>query len=219
MPWETPYWQAADEKWLPSYWPPCDFQIIDSSGFWVLGKIPEGEIVPWWLQPKDQWPYETGPWAQKVFGALTARKVMMPENFQEVPSIWPGRPRVPPFGYMKVNTPYYPKLGSHQLASIKVHMRPKPWLDISPHPSLWVEGKLEEALRVMTHKRPIKLVTDSGTITLKSIRAAPWNQYKDNTKILEKAIKAKREEAHMAQLAEEIARTKGEPKPTKDLFE
>lgn len=152
MSWEIPYWQEA-EKWLPVYWPPYSWQIRDSSYPAQLAPIPEGFIAPWWLQPKDQWPYDKVPWEPKIFGAFTARKVMMPENFQEQPSIWPGRHRVPAFGYVHVDTPsHHP----HSIGTIKVHMRPKPWLEITPHRSLWEEGKLEEALRVMTRKRPVK---------------------------------------------------------------
>ena len=129
---------------------------------------PNGDysVWPWWLNPdKSTWPYQPVPWAQKTFGAFSARKVTM----------WPeDLVNYPPFGNIKVKTPTdHP----HSIGSIKVHMPPKPWLDITPHPSLWAEGKLEEAMRQMSRKRSIKLVTDEGSITIKSMRHANWSKY------------------------------------------
>ena len=143
MPWNTPYWQPAGEPWLPSRWPPYDWQIVTAE-YGLNPPIPEGAIVPWWLQPKDTWPFDQIPWEPKIFGAFSARKVTMwPEDLSGIP----------PFGTVKVKTLDYPKFGSHQLASIKVHMPPKPLLEINPHYSLWDEGKLLEAMRIIDVKR------------------------------------------------------------------
>jgi hypothetical protein len=131
--------------------------------------IPEGFNAPWWLYPKDQWPYQA-PWGQKTLGAFSARRVMMwPENLQNYP----------PFGNIKVKTPTQPS--PNALTPIRVHMRPEVWLDVSPHPSLWAKGKLEDALRTMSRTRPIRLKTEDGSITIKAIRSASWNQHKPKT--------------------------------------
>jgi hypothetical protein len=205
MPWATSYWLPA-EKWLPPYWPPYSWQIRDSSYPMQLAPIPEGFVAPWWLYPKDQWPYEDIPWGDKVFGAFSARKVMMAEDLKNHP----------PFGYVKFNTPTQPSLNA--LTPIKAHMRPPVWLDISPHPSVWAEGKLISAMREMSRKRPLKLITNEGSITIRSIRHPNWSQYKNVLSERSAAIKAKREAEHRELLAEEMVKTKGQPQPSKDLF-
>jgi hypothetical protein len=167
MPWQMSYWLPA-EKWMPIYWPPYPWQIRDLSQPMQLPEPPlEGGPWPWWLYPKSQWPVQA-PWEPKVFGAFSARKVVMhPENLHH----WP------PFGVIKVKTPTdHP----HRIGTIKVHMPPPMWLDITPHPSLWAEAKLTEALRVMSRTRPIKLITDEGSITIKSMRSANWTQHRDD---------------------------------------
>jgi hypothetical protein len=193
MPWEISYWLLA-EKWLPPYWPPHEWQIRDGSIPMQHAPIPEGFAAPWWLYPKSQWPYDTIPWEPKIFGAFHARKVMMnPENVQSFP----------PFGIHKVKTPtHHP----HSIGSVKIHMRPPVWLDISPHPSLWAEAKLYEALRIMSQKRPIKLQMGSGSITIKSIRSANWRQHKNDRPFA-------------AQTRPAPSPQSDKPAPTKDLFQ
>jgi hypothetical protein len=154
---------------------------------------PEGVVVGWWKNPdKTTWPYQPVPWELKIFGAFSARKVMMSENLQSTP----------PSGIHKVNTPtHHP----HAIGTIKIHMRPPVWLDISPHPSLWAEGKLTEALRIMSQRRPIKLQTETGSITIKSIRSANWMQHKGDRPF---AAQAKSPPSPPAD----------KPPPTRDLF-
>lgn len=144
---------------------------------------PEGATIPWWLEPPQNWPYPV-PWEPKVFGAFPAMQIKMREDIgapiTDPPGPWPSGVTYPPFGFIKVNTPAYPKTGAHQLASVKVHMRPIDWLDVTPHPSVWAQGQFEEALRQMARIRPVKVVTESGTITLKSIRSANWYRPKED---------------------------------------
>jgi hypothetical protein len=90
---------------------------------------------------------------------------MNPEDLQSISS----------FGLIKH---YTPTDHPHAIGAIKIHMRPEVWLDISPHPSLWAEGKLNEALRIMSQKRPIKLHTENGSITIKSMRSMNWTQHR-----------------------------------------
>jgi hypothetical protein len=172
MSWAVSYWLPT-EKWIPNYWPPYSWQIRDASYPMQLPRPPNGDysVWPWWLNPdKSTWPYQSVPWAQKTFGAFSARKA----------TIWPeDLVNYPPFGNIKVKTPTdHP----HSIGTIKVHMPPKPWLDISPHPSLWAEEKLKVVLQEMSRKRPIKLVTDDGTITIKSMRHANWSNQKEDIK-------------------------------------
>jgi len=170
MPWQTSYWLGA-EKWFPIYWPPYKWQIVQLPNI-GLAPIPEGFPAPWWLYPKNEWPFEEVPWEPKVFGAFSARKVTMwikDPNYSDLKNY-------PPFGTMKIPTAgiHHP----HSIGTIKVHMKPDNWLDITPHPSLWAKGQLENALRVMSRTRPIRLQTEDGTITIKSMRHANWHQYK-----------------------------------------
>jgi hypothetical protein len=141
-----------------------------------LAPIPEGFVAPWWLYPKDQWPYETIPWGDKIFGAFSARKIMMYSKNPDPPGELQSHP---PFGTIKVTTPTQPS--PNALTPIKIHMRPEIWLDTTPPPYMWEKAKLEEALRVMSRTRPIRLRTESGSITIKAIRSAPWNQHKPKT--------------------------------------
>jgi hypothetical protein len=206
MPWAISYLLPA-EKWLPPCWPPYEWEVRQPP-FQPMRRpqIPEGFAAPWWYYPKDQWPYQPVPWEPKIFGAFSARKVTMwPENLVNYP----------PFGNIKVKTPtHHP----HSIGSIKVHTTPTPWLDVTPHPSVWAQGKFEEAMRQMSRKRPIKLVTDEGTMTIKSIRHANWKYKEDEYKEFRAAIKTKREAEHREMIAAEIVKTKGKPKESVDLF-
>jgi hypothetical protein len=211
MSWSTPYLQEI-EKWLPIYWPPYNWQIRDGSLPFQHAPIPDGFLAPWWLYDKSQWPYAEIPWNQKVFGAISARKVMMWSKYPNPPG---ELQNPPPFGTVKYDTTIN---RPHSIGTLRVMMRPEVWLDISPPPRLWAEGKLNEALRIMSRTRPIKLQTDTGSITIKSIVSAPWNQHNKEYQERRAAMKAKREAEHQELLAKEIARTKGEPQPSKDLF-
>jgi hypothetical protein len=159
MPWKTPHWLEAGEPWLPPRWPPYSWQSVP-----YPSTPPEGRW-PWWLYPKSEWPYQPVPWEPKILGAFTARKVMM----------WEDLVHFPPFGPIKVKTPT--QESPNALTPIKVHMRPLVWLDVSPHPSLWAKGQLEIALREMSRTRPIRLKTEAGSITIKSMRSMNWKQY------------------------------------------
>jgi hypothetical protein len=210
MPWDVSYWLST-EKWMPNYWPPYSWQIRDASYPIQLPTPPNGDysVWSWWLNPdKSTWPYQPVPWAQKTFGAFSARKVTMwPANLQNYP----------PFGNIKVKTPTD---RAHSIGTIKVHMPPKPWLEVTPHPSEWAQGKLEEALRQMSRKRPIRLQTEFGSITIKSMRNANWYRKLDDPRreAVEILQGAKQKEKYAEALAVEIAVSKSQPKPHVDLF-
>jgi hypothetical protein len=164
-------------KWPPSYWPPEPWQTIGSTG------PPEGAMVPWWLEPKENWPY-VAPWEPKILGAFSPFWFKMREDIGAPvtgtdPQPWPSTVTFPkPAGLTHVNT-RPDQIGTKSVATIKVHMRPTEWLEVSPHPSAWQQGKYEEAIRVMSRRRPIRFVGDDGSsVTLKSVRSAPWSQHK-----------------------------------------
>jgi hypothetical protein len=176
MPWESPTtWHFY--KWPPNYWPPEPWQTVGSSG------PPEGETISWWLEPKENWPYPA-PWEPKVFGAFPAMWFKMREDIGapvagDDPQPWPSTVTFPkPAGLTHVNT-RPDQSGTKSVPTIKVHTLPDQWLEVTPHPSLWAQGKLEEAMRVMSRKRPIRIIKEDGSsITLKSIRSASWSQHK-----------------------------------------
>jgi hypothetical protein len=215
MPWSTPYLQEI-EKWLPIYWPPYEYETRQPPFQPFTLPIPPNGYsqLPWWKNPdKSTWPYDTIPWNQKVFGAISARKVMMWSKYPNPPG---ELQNPPPFGTVKYDTTIN---RPHSIGTLRVMMRPEVWLDISPPPRLWDQEKLKVALQEMSRKRPIKLRTaDGSSITIKSIVSAPWNQHKNDIQERRASIKDKREAEHQELLAKEIARTKGEPQPSKDLF-
>jgi hypothetical protein len=89
----------------------------------------------------------------------------------------------PPFGTVKVNTRPDGIWGvTKSVATIKVHMLPDVWLDITPHHSLWDQEKLSATLQQMSRRRPITLHTPDGSITIKSMRSANWKQPKADMK-------------------------------------
>jgi hypothetical protein len=218
MAWATSYWLPA-EYTVQSKWPPYDWMTRQPPFQpFTLAHPPADFKGPWWFYPKSEWPaqYQT-PFEPKIFGAFSARKVMMPKNLQGIP----------PFGYIRVKTPSDPHSinpnsgkapSPPTLTPIKVHMRQSAGLDINPNPSLWQQEKLKVALQEMSRKRPIKLVTENGTITIKSMRSANWGQHQNEMREYRAAIKAKREERAHQMLAAEIVRTRGIPQRTKDLF-
>jgi hypothetical protein len=209
--WTSPFtWHFY--KWLPDYYPNDPWEVIGSSG------PPEGAIIPWWKQPKDQWPYPT-PWEPKVLGAFPAMWFKMREDIgapvTDPPGPWPSSPKYPPFGLTKVNT-RPDQIGTKSVSTIKVHMRPAEWLEATPHPSLWAAGKYEEALKIMSRKRPIRIVNEDGSsITLKSIRHENWvraareaKEAREAKKIEEEALKAKLEQ--QAKVRQEVRQTKAQ---------
>jgi len=99
------------------------------------------------------------------------------------PEIWPTVTFPKPAGLMHVNTrPDRPGPGlgpKVPIGTMKVHMRPTEWLEVTPHPSEWAAGKFQEAMRVMSRRRPIRIINEDGSsITLKGVRSAPWTQHK-----------------------------------------
>ena len=220
------------EPWLPirapNYW--FDTRQPPYQPF-VRQPIPEGETVGWWRQPdKSTWPYQPVPWGYKASGVFPPRKVKMRENIGAPvndgpskpwpsPDIWPTVKYPQPAGLAHVNTrPDGWRGVNKSVHTIKVRMLPDVWLEVTPHPSVWAEAKLEEALRQMTRKRPLKLQTEDGSITIKAIRHPNWSQAAKARKEYHAAMKARREERNMEMLAQEIVRTKGQPKPHVDLF-
>jgi hypothetical protein len=187
MPWESPTtWHFY--KWPPNYWPPEPWQTVGSNG------PPPGEVIPWWLEDKSNWPY-VAPWEPKVFGAISPFWFKMREDIgapvNDGPSkpwppanIWPTVTFPKPAGLTHVNTRPDGVLGATKsVPTIKVHMPPTSWLEVTPHPSAWAQGKYEEAIRVMSRKRPIRIVSEDGSsITLKSIRSANWMQHQADMK-------------------------------------
>ena len=148
---------------------------------------------PWWKLPKDQWPYRA-PWGIKVFGTFQHARVQMPENFSH---------HYPPLGVWKVNTPTKNKTGAHQLSSIKVNMPPEEWLAVTPHPSQWQQSKFEEAIRQMSRVRPVTIVTEDGSITLKSVRSPNWNKYQNEIKARRIQMATERQEKTKKLLAKQ----------------
>jgi hypothetical protein len=131
-------------KWLPDYYPNDPWEVVGSSG------PPEGAIVPWWKQPKDQWPYPA-PWEPKIFGAFPAMWFNMRENIGapiDPPNAppWPTSPKYPPFGLTHVNT-RPDQNGTKSVSTIKVHMLPDQWLEVTPHLSVWAEGKYQRSAK------------------------------------------------------------------------
>jgi hypothetical protein len=167
-------------KWLPDYYPNDPWEVVGSSG------PPEGAVVPWWKQPRDQWPY-LAPWEPKVFGAFPAMWFKMREDIGAPvtgddpkpwpsPNIWPTVTFPKPAGLTHVNT-RPDQSGTKSVSTIKVHMLPDQWLEVTPHPSQWAAGKYEEALRVMSRTRPIRVINEDGSsITLKAIRHENWSR-------------------------------------------
>jgi hypothetical protein len=190
-PWPIKYLLPV-EKWFPLYWPNETWEItaLDELGNRVAPRPPDGTIGPWWkMLPKDQWPLEA-PWEPKVFGAWPASKISMPEDLEN----WP------PFGFIKVETPSdYSGIWPAKQASymnMKIHMRP----DLGPI----------HHMRIMTRNTPMGqkfYMIDKN-----------WDHAEYNYQEYREALKQRKMEKFLQMLAEEIIKTKGEPKPSKDLF-
>jgi hypothetical protein len=193
MPWDSPSIPHF-YKPITAYYPndPWDVITYDAWGKRIDPIIPEGAVIPWWRQPKDQWPY-ISPWEPKIFGAFPPFWFKMREDIGAPvtdppgpwpsPEIWPTVTFPKPAGLMHVNTrPDRPGPGlgpKVPIGTMKVHMRPTEWLEVTPHPSEWAAGKFQEAMRVMSRRRPIRIINEDGSsITLKGVRSAPWTQHK-----------------------------------------
>jgi hypothetical protein len=184
MPWETSAGGLLPtEDWIPVKTPPYPWQTVPYPA------TPPPGNWGWWVYPKDTWPYQPTPWERKVLGAFTPRKVIMREDIGAPlkdppgpwpsPEIWPTVTYPKPAGLAHVDTRPDGIWGrTKSVQTIKVHMRPDVWLDISPHPSLWARAKLEAALQEMSRKRPLRLETEDGSITIKSMRSINWSQHR-----------------------------------------
>jgi hypothetical protein len=196
LPWSIPYLLPA-HKWFPIYWPNAEWEVVTIAPSWLNPpKPPDGAIIPWWKMPKDQWPIEA-PWEPKWFGAWPASKVMMSEDLP--PSIWPGGHRTPPFGFIKLKMPGEDDQKGYQIPfnHMRMHMRP----EIGP-----------------IHHMKIMTRINSFGETKFYVIDKNWDQHEWDHKQYRAAMRARNRERVMEMLAAEIARTKGEPKPTVDLF-
>jgi hypothetical protein len=148
------------------------------------------------MLPKDQWPIRA-PWAQKVFGAWPASQITMSEDLP--PSIWPGGRRAPPFGFIKIKMPGERNTSKNEIPfnHMRMHMRP----DLGPI----------HHMRIMTQSNSL------GETKFYMIDRN-WDKYEYDHKMYRAALKARRQERILEMLAEEIVRTRGKPKPSRDLF-
>lgn len=230
-------------SWTNGWYPAEDWPPLKTPPYWfdkrqppfqpfVRAPIPDGEIVGWWRNPdKSTWPYQPVPWGDKILGSLSPRKVKMREDIGAPvdngppqpwpsPEIWPTVKYPQPAGLAHVNTRPAGVYGfTKSVHTIKIRMLPDVWLDINPHPSVWAQAKLAAALQEMSRKRPIRLQTEDGSITIRSIRHPNWSRKVREARQYRAAMKAMRDERHQAMLAEEIIRAKNEPKPSTDLFQ
>jgi hypothetical protein len=190
-------------KWLPIYAPLDDWEktTLDSLGNRVAPQPPPGEAVYWWKLPRETWPYKDEmPWEGKVPGTWPASQVTMAEDLK--PSIWRGAYTVPPFGFIKLKMPGTLDVSGDQtplgnqiaFMNMRIHMR-----HISPD-----EMKVKTAITPMG---PRYYFQSEG-----------WSQYEFDYKEFKNALRARRRQRVIQMLAEEIARTKGKPKPSRDLF-
>jgi hypothetical protein len=169
---------------------------FDELGNRLAPKPPDGATGPWWkILPKDQWPIEA-PWSSKVFGAWPASQITMSEDLP--PSIWPGGHRTPPFGFIKLKMPGQRITSDNEIPfpNWKIQMRPE-------------LGPIHH-MRVMTRNTPMGqkfYLIDRN-----------WDHAEYNYLEYRKALKQMKKEKFMRMFAEEIARTKGQPKPSIDLF-
>jgi hypothetical protein len=196
-PWPIKYLMPV-VKWFPLYWPHAEWEIttLDELGNRVAPKPPDGAIIPWWKMPKDQWPIEA-PWEPKVFGAWPASQITMSEDLP--PSIWPGGHRTPPFGFIKLKMPGERDTSVNEIPfnHWRMHMRP----DFGP----------------IHHMKMLTEVNALGETKFYMIDKN-WNKYEYDWQEYRAAMKAKRKSRHTEELATEISRTKGQPRPMEDLF-
>jgi len=201
-PWPIKYLMPV-AKWLPLYWPNEEWEVIsfppafDELGNRLAPKPPDGAIGPWWkMLPKSEWPIKA-PWAPKWFGAWPASQITMSEDLR--PSIWPGGHRAPPFGFIKLKMPGEPNQKGNQIpfTNWRIHMRP----DFGP----------------IHHMKIVTQVNALGETRFYMIDNN-WNKYEYEAQQYRAALKARRQERFREMIALEIYRTKGQPKPTKNLF-
>jgi len=197
-PWPMKY-LTPSTKWLPLYLGPQPWQVttLDEFGNRIAATPPRGEAVYWWLQDKSTWPYKNEmPWEDKVFGAWPASQVLMPEDLP--PSIWPGGNRAPKFGFikLKMDGELDEVYSGHQIALMHMHIHMR-W--VSPD-----EMKVKTALTPLGPRY--------------YFQAPGWEQHITDYNEFQRALRARRRGRIQRILAEEIARTGGKPKPSKDLF-
>jgi hypothetical protein len=121
------------------------------------------------------------------------------------PSIWPGGHRTPPFGYIKIKMPGTPDISGYQgpkgfqipFNHMRIYMRP----EIGP----------------IHHMKVMTRINALGETKFYMIDKN-WEQHEYLVKEYRAALKARKRERVMAMIAEEIVRTNGERKPTRDLF-
>jgi hypothetical protein len=206
-PWPIKYLMPA-VKWFPLYWPNETWEVVsfppafDEFGSRLVPKPPDGAVGPWWkMLPKGQWPI-TAPWSSKVFGAWPASQVTMSEDLP--PSIWPGGHRTPPFGFIKIQMPGGLDISGDQsrkgnqipFVNMKIYMRPE-------------LGPIHH-MKIMTRNTPM------GQRFY--LIGRNWEQAEYEAQEYRKALKRMKKERFMQMFAEKIYRTKGQPKPTTDLF-
>ena len=209
MPWGPSYLLPAEYS-VQAKWPPYSSDVHFGGNWMVVGY--DGPIPPvnyngpYWFLPSDQWPpIEKDP---KVFGAISARKIHMYSKNPDPPGELQSHP---PFGTFKFDTPTD---RPHSIGTLKIYMRQHAWLEINPLASLWKQVKLKAALQEMSRKRPIRLRTEYGTITIKAIRSAAWSQHDAEFKQRKEAMKA-REERAAELLAAQNAKTNEQSQPSK----
>jgi hypothetical protein len=201
-PWPVKY-LLPSFKWLPDYVSPDPWQVIGPPSTITDPRSaplpPPGLPVYWWLLPKETWPYRSEmPWEAKVSGAWPASQVTMAEE----PSIWPGKYTTPPWGFIKIRMPGTPDISGDQspkgnqiaFMNMKIHMR-----YLSPD-----EMKVKTAI---TPLGPRYYFQNKN-----------WTQYEYDYQEFRAVLKELRQKRLREMIAKEVARTKGEPRPTTDLF-
>lgn len=195
MPMGPPYYLMPSSKWLPVYYPPESWQVRDNTFPMEAPKPPPGKAVYWWLQPKETWPYpDEMPWESKQLGCWPSSKITMSDDLF---GIWPGPRRAPKFGYIKLKMPGEPGRSFNDIpfTNFRIYTR---W--ISP-----------DEMKVMT------MITPFGPRCY--MRSQNWAYKEYEYSEFKAGLKARRRAQIEGLLAESIANgTKGEPKPTKDLF-
>jgi len=200
--WVMNYLMPAN-KYIPNtlgadYW---QVTTLDSLGNRIAPLPPMGLPVDWWRVPKEMQPYrDEMPYEPKNFGAWPASKITMSDDLRYV---WPGQRRpVPPWGYIKLMMPGTPDVSGIQtpkgkqipLSHWRVHTR-----YMSPD-----EMKVKV---VITPLGPRYYFPDDDSDNI----GLDYKEFKT-------VLRARRRQRFQQMLAEEIARTKGKPKPHRDLF-
>jgi hypothetical protein len=201
MPWPIKYLLPA-VKWFPIYWPNAEWEVVsfpptfDVLGNRVAPRPPDGAVIPWWKMPKDQWPIEA-PWEPKIFGAWPASQMTMSEDL--TPGIWPRGHHTPPFGFIKIKMPGEPDQKGNQIPfnHMRIHMRPE--------------------LGPIHHMKIMTQVNAYGETKFYFIDDQ-WNKYEYEAQQYRAEPKGGRQARFREMIAAEIGRTKGQPKPTSDLF-